>query len=73
MIPLNSLLYAFLLCPTAALGYNYMAKRHPVRVNMMPDIQMFRNVQMVDLILQFCLLWVLSALWTQFSENKIDG
>lgn len=38
---------------------------------MMPNIQMFGNVQMVDLILQFCLLWVLSALWTQFNKNKI--
>lgn len=49
----------FLLCPTAALGCNYMAIRQPVRVNMMPNIQMFRCVQMVDLI--FAVLLILGV------------
>ena len=49
----------FLLCSTAALGYNSMAIRQSVGVNEMPNIQMFRNVQMVDLI--FTVLLILGA------------
>lgn len=45
--------------PTAALEYNYMAVSYPVGVNTMPNIQMFRKVQMVDLI--FAVLLILSA------------
>ena len=44
----HSSLY-FLLRPTAALGYNSTAITLWVVVNVMPNIQMFRSVQMVDL------------------------
>lgn len=62
----------FLLCLTAALGYNYMTIRQPIGVDTMPNIQMFRNVQMVDLI--FAVLLVLSA-WCHvdtIQQKQID-